>query len=220
MKGLIRNNFYTIEQITKVLVGMMALALLFIVFVNFNREQMPNAVQFTDISLLSTIGAFSSVSLEMLKNDAMSKWSKFELTTPITKGDVITARYITYSLFTLIAIVFLTLGFVIPMCFGQAFDLHWYTYYFTLLLCFNLLSPAISHPLIVKFGVDKGILIFMLSTMLSLVFFFAPQFIFADFWASIQNPDAVYRVTISVICIVSFGLSYVISKKMYVNQDL
>lgn len=220
MKGLIRNNFYTIDQILKVLIGMMLFSLLFVIFATFYAEQMPNAAQFTDISMLATIGAFSSVSLEMLKNEAMSKWSKFELTTPVTKADVITARYITYTLFTLIAIAFLTLGFVIPMFFGQEFDSYWYTYYLAMLFCFNFLSPAISHPLIVKFGVDKGILIFMLSTMLSLAFFVAPPLIFTDFIASIPNHDAVYRVTISGICLIAFGLSYVVSKKMYVNKDL
>lgn len=220
MKGLVRNNIYSIDEIFKTLIGMMGFALISIVFTNIFAEQMPNATQLTDIAMLATIGAFSSVSLEMLKNGAMSKWSRFELTTPVAKADVITGRYLTYLLFAAVSTVFLTLGFVIPIFFGQSFDANWYTYYLTMLFCFNFLTPAISHPLILKLGIDKAIIIFLISTMCGLGLFIAPTIIFADFLATIPNVDFVYRVTISTICLVSFGLSYLISKKMYVKMDL
>lgn len=220
MKGLIRNNIYNIDQILKLLIGMMVFSLLFVASSHIFVEQMPNAIQYSDLALLSTIGAFSSVSIEMLKNEAMSKWSRFELTTPITKGDVIKARYITYTIFAFIAIIFLLVGFLIPVFFGETFDTYWFTYYLTLLLCFCFLSPAISHPLVVKFGIDKGMLFFMLSTFFSLAFFIAPTFIFADFLVSIPNSDAIYRLTISSISLIAFALSYIISKKMYIQKDL
>lgn len=217
MKGLIRNNIYTIDEILK---GVFYLAILALIWILSTYIFFPDSKIFNDIATMAVLGAFSSSCYELLKNETLSKWNKFELTTPISRNDVIKARYITYIIFALIAIAFITITSIIPIFFDDKFIFERFTYNITLLICLFCLSPAMFHPLTLKFGSDKGMFFFIVSTMTSIVFFFAPSLIFLDFFSKFDNPNLVYRVTLSSLSITLFIISYFISKKMYSNKDL
>ncbi|MFI3230970.1 MAG: ABC-2 transporter permease [bacterium] len=225
MRGLIRNNYYTIESTLYASIGIFIFSILTIIVGNIAfSDTMDNASMIS----LAFMGGFSSLSHALLQNNSTSKWDKFELTTPISKGDVIKSRYIVFALSVLVGIggmlfIFMTESIVLKN-FNFMLNLDKYEFELALAFSFLTLIPAISHPLTLIFGVDKCQIIFMLSVMLSLAYFIAPSLLFNEFNQflvdNFTDSDLAYRLIMSGLSVVIFSFSYMISKNIYLNKDL
>lgn len=216
MKGLIRNNFYNVEQVILGSVSLMIISLIWIAI----TPHFPHLLAFTDIFILGCLGSFSSAMYTMLQNDNMCKWNRFELTTPISKSDVVKAKYISYAIFAVIAIIYSLIATSLSASLNGGFSLEGISYNIGFAVVFGFLTPAIFHPLVEKFGFDKGQLFFIISAILGAGAYLAPSLIFSGFIQKYAISDLTYRITLSIIAIILLGISYIISKKLYVKKDI
>lgn len=98
MKGLIRNNFYSVQKDLRIIYPLCLIAL--IVSVIYGDPQLTYL-----IALVQMLMCFGHIGTG-LKNDFISKWNKYEITLPVRRRDVITARYLSFLLFDIIGVLF------------------------------------------------------------------------------------------------------------------
>ncbi len=217
MKGLIRNNFYNINQIVYGGLGLMGLTLLWLIISNLF---IPKATVVNDMLILACTTAFSASSYSLLQNNSMCKWDKFELTTPVNKTDVMLGRYITFLICAIIPVVFFLVSELVVVLTGTPFDLNNFTFTLAFVLIIAFMVPAIYHPLVIKFGIDKGQLFYMLAMMGSIALYIAPTFIFSGLIVALNMTDLTYRILMISIALLLFVVSFVSSRKIYINKDL
>lgn len=88
MKGLLRDNFYTVYANEKVffvvvfLVGIVVAAVI------------PDAGNFIRNYMLICLVGFSYVALDSLRKDASCKWEKYKLIVPVTRADIVRTSYV------------------------------------------------------------------------------------------------------------------------------
>lgn len=234
LKGLIRNNYYTIESTFIAIIAVFVFALIGGVFNNtilLEKNLGMEGISCGIISSMAFMGSFSSLAITLLQNGALSKWDKFELTTPISKADVIKARYITFGVLTLVGLIgsaiLLILNFGLEGIFNASVDpqkldvaIERTGYVMAFSICFLLNITSFTHVLVLKLGADKITIIYMIAVILSFAYFLVPQLMFSDVVASWENPNLKFRLILVTISIIIFIASYFISKKIYTNQDL
>lgn len=97
MKGLIRNNFYSMES-NLIISFIMATALVFMPLFIKNIMIYPVIIAVQIFLFVVNTGT-------ALHADNVAKWDKFELTLPIKRCMIIGAKYITFMLLILLGLV-------------------------------------------------------------------------------------------------------------------
>ncbi len=213
MKGLLRNNFYTVESTLKS--GIILAVTVFVVTLVVGLNGWDNHFS-VEIFGLGAIGSFSSIFLALLQSDSTSKWCRFELTTPITKADVIKARYITFAIISMIAVVSYIIIYTMYYIVIGAINLERFGYFISFTTAFLLILPSITNPLVLKFGNDKSQFFFVISAFLAMAYFILPEFLFKN----VPISNFTYRMMLLTISVLIFIGSYLISKNMYLKKDL
>lgn len=217
MKGLIRNNFYSVEGTLKGLFFIMFLGIIsiFVFPMLFPKFEFP--VLFIWIGAF--VGAGSSLPFTLVYNDGMSKWSKFELTSPISKGDVMKSRYITFLMFAMIILICSLISFAIDSTLNNTLDFDKIGYLAVYGVSFLIFAPSIFHPLVLIFGVDKAQLIFLVSMPVTFAYFWGSAELFKYLFPQITS-NTTYRIFMTTLSILIFFISYLISRKIYIKKDL
>ncbi|MFI3174966.1 MAG: ABC-2 transporter permease [Bacillota bacterium] len=213
MKGLLRNNFYTVESTLKGMILVVILVFVVMMVVGLNGWDEHFSVE---IFGLGAIGSFSSTFLALVQNDSTSKWCRFELTTPITKADVIKARYITFATGSIVGVVSYIIIYAVYYTIIGGVDLERFGYFVSFVITYLLILPSIMHPLVLKFGMDKGQFIFVMSALFAATYLILPEFLLKNMPIS----NFTYRITMLTISVLIFVGSYLISKNMYLKKDL
>lgn len=92
MKGLLRNNYYAALSNTKVFAIIMVLLGIFVV-------AMDNRIPSLVIGyMLSVMIGFSFVSITGLRKESAAKWSKYKLTTPVKRADIVSSLFLSQLL--------------------------------------------------------------------------------------------------------------------------
>ena len=217
MKGLIRNNFYTVEGSLKstLLISLIAAVVLAIVAM-YNSD--------SGFLLSGIIGGnlagFGALAMTAIQKDAASKWNKFELTMPVRRRDVITARYISCLLYVLIGIV-MALVSALPFHLATgALNLERLSYGFVFGWGFALSMPTFVIPLVLILGTDKTEPIIVVSIIAGLVLFFGYSAVCSPFFSNLEHSDFLFRLSYVIFCTVLFVLSYLISCRLYRKKEL
>ncbi len=217
MKGLLRNNYYTVKDSLKT-VGIMTIGVYIITLIILFL--FPEKIIVIDYVTIGIMGGFSGLSFTLLYNGNLSKWNRFELTMPIVRQDVIRMRYLTFALFGLIGIMSISAILYSSYVLLGTIDIERSGYFLTFGIVISMLLPAFMHPLILVLGMDKGQIVYLFSIILSIVFFVLPSIVFENALDKIENPNLVYRMIMSVISISIFIGSYFLSRKIYDRMDL
>ncbi len=220
MKGLIRNNFFMVYSS---LIGMTIFSIVVIITVVVGGILYPQNIQFIVSALItSQFGGFGALSGTAMQKDAASKWSKFELTLPISRTTVIKARYISYMLYALIGFVMAVLSTLALYITTGTLPLERVGYGFAFGAGFALNLPAFMAPLCLIFGADKNEVILFISIGLSLALFAGSGALFALIPMPIPIADGnlVFRVGYIIVSIVLFICSYLLSKYIYSKKEL
>lgn len=217
MKGLIRNNFYSVEGSLKTTIFTCLIAMLAIVFVGI---YLPNNDMLIAGIIGGVLGAFGALAGTAMQKDGASKWNKFELTMPVSRGDVIKARYISFVLYILIGtfmaafsalLFYLVTGSVNPERMGYAFAFG---------ISFAMSIPTFMMPLILIFGTDKNDVLLMLSIVIGLGLFFVSSAVVTPFLKDFSNVNLVFRLGYTLFSIVLFAASYLLSVSLYKRKEL
>lgn len=214
MKGLIRNNFYSVGSTLKWTV-------VFCIFVNIvviiGIGRFPNIDGLLPILMLGQIGAFVGLTATALQKDNASKWSKYERTLPVKISDVVMARYISFLIFSVIGILLATVTVLLfSAVSNQSLNIERVGYGYSFGIVFTLLVPAFLYPLVLKYGADKSELMLMISVLITIGLFVGGSVIAIPYMNNLENANMIYRVTCIVISVVVFILSYFTS--VHINK--
>lgn len=119
MKGLLKNNLFATLSNVKVFSIVMLMSGVFVVAMD---NKIPSLI--IGYMLLGMIG-FSFNSIASLRKESSTKWSKYKLTTPVKRSDVVKSYYLSLLLWLVIGILFAGVGVVLSiMLHGFPFDKH------------------------------------------------------------------------------------------------
>ncbi len=214
-KGMLRNNYYMVHTSVKATIGIALLILIAVLAVTIIFPENTSLINYASFAVM---GSFAGIPFTLLYNDNLSKWNRFALTTPVVKNDIIKARYITFLISTIVALMAMFIMLISYYMVRGSFDLERLGYSLTFGFVFLILISGFMHPLILKFGIEKGQIIFLISVAITLAVHIAPTILLNMLNLEISN--LTYRVGIVLISSVGFIISYRISKKIYNQKDI
>ncbi|MGL4372737.1 MAG: ABC-2 transporter permease [Turicibacter sp.] len=217
MKGLIRNNFYSVESTLK---WTIAFCILVNIVVVIGLIQFKNIDGFLSIFMLLQIGGFVGLTGTALEKDNTSKWSKYERTLPVKISDVVMARYISFLIFSGIGILLASVTVLLFSIFSnQLMDFERVGYGYTFGIVFALLVPALNYPLVLKFGADKLNMLLLISVLIVAFLFNGASAILTPYLSDLNNANMIYRIACIVISVGVYIMSYFISVYIYKRKE-
>lgn len=211
MSGLILNNIYSVRKSTKTSLLLASVAVIILVL---TKETFALRAALFLPFLLIPVQAF-----EVLKQDAMSGWNRFEITLPVTRKQIVGSKYITFILFFIISLLLIITIFLAT---------HIFLYPVIDLLVFNfilrgmgiiLLLAASTYPLTYKLGTEKSDTITIGSMGFTFAIFFGLSILLEIILGSVPNIDEVFSIIFIIIAIILFIISYVVSVFIYTKKE-
>ncbi|MBO3445844.1 ABC-2 transporter permease [Clostridium sp. CCUG 7971] len=217
MKGLIRNNFYSVGSALKWNIA-------FCIVVNFaviiGAEKITNNDTILTILIVGQIINFTGLAGTALQKDNTSNWSKYERTLPVKIRYITMARYISFIIFSIIGVLFTTLTVVLlSVISAQPMNLEKVGYGYSFGVTYSLLVPALLYPLVLKFGADKVNTLLLTSTGIMLFLFNGGSVILTPYLINLNNANMIYRVGWIVISAIMLIFSYFISLSIYKRKE-
>lgn len=218
MKGLIRNNFYSMEdslKLTSAINIMMAIGVSVLgIFNSFARSWIA-------IVILLQMGSYAVQVASTLQKDVSSQWNKFEITMPVRRKDVVKAKYICFILNGVLGIAAALLTVIISQLLQIDINVEkvFLSITFGIVIIFAL--PALMYPLLLIFGVNKTEMVLSISVILISILFVGSSVIFNYIMPDLSvYSNLVFRCSIIVISIILFIISYMFSVISYKKKEL
>lgn len=148
MKGLVLNNFYSMEGNIKISFFIsMFLAFFSIVLNNPKLISMVIALQI--FIVMTNVGTSLHV-------DESSKWNKMEITLPVKRKSIVTAKYISFIILIFIGLLFTLLTLLIQRFIGAKINSYILLEGYSYGLSLSISTVALLYPIILKFGANKN----------------------------------------------------------------
>lgn len=217
MKGLIRHNIYSVADKMK-----LTIIINIIVTLAFAMVGMFNKVVYSwaAVVILLQISIYAVQAVSTLQTDANSQWNKFEITMPVRRKDVIGARYIGFILCGIVGIITTLVTIGVFYLFQTNVNFERVIFSFTFGVVLLLLVPALTHPLLLIFGIDKSETMSVISIFVATVLYVGSSMLFNLVLPDLSNGDLIFRGMIIIISGILFAISYVISKQLYQKREL
>lgn len=150
MKGLLKNNFFSVCSNVKVFTAFMLMLGIFVVAVIS-----PSLL--IGYALLSIVG-FSVIAVTGIKKEFVSKWGKYKLTLPIKRANIVKSYFISQLIWLSVGIVFAGTGISLSwLLHGCPFDKSIDTLLvYALGISVSLLTGAFFFPLFYLGGEEKS----------------------------------------------------------------
>ncbi len=211
MKGLILNNFYTIEKSVKSSIILSIAAV--IILVMTEHDMALRAALFLPFFLIPVHG------FEVLKHDVMSGWNTFEITLPVTRKQIVGSKYFTFLLLLLCS--FLIIGvtfFTVDRLFFPVMDQLFFNFLLRgigLILCLAASTFALTY----KLGTEKSDSIMIGSAAFTFGVFFGLSILLEMTVGNIENIDELFSITFVCIASIAFMSSYATSVYLYNRKE-
>lgn len=217
MKGLIRNNFYSVGSALKWTIAF-CIVVNFVAIIAAGRTTINNTI--LTILIVGQTISFTGLAGTALEKDNASKWSKYERTLPVKIRDITMARYFSFIIFSVIGILFATLTVIsLSVVSAQPINMERVGYGYSFGITYSLLVPAFLYPLVLKFGADKVNTILLTSTLITVFLFNSSSAILTPYFINLNNADIIYRMGWIVISMIMFISSYFISISIYKRKE-
>lgn len=210
MKGLILNNFYSVRDSLN-----LALILSIVATTLLMSSGNPTALKvalYLPMALM-TVGAF-----EVLKQDSLSGWDKFEFILPLKRKKVVQSKYVTF-LFLLLVSVAVTIGiFVASSLFVAVPEGVLETTLLRgmgLVLCVASITYALNYIL----GGDKSELIRIISIIFAFAVFSIVSFVQEMIMGEVEGFEKIFSINFLLVSAFFFILSYFISVSAYKRKE-
>ena len=203
MKGLIRNNLYSMEN--SILIAFIISVFLAIVpFGGVNPTLLPMIISIQIFVFVVNIGT-------SLRADETAKWSKFELTLPIKRSNLVLAKYVSIIILILMGIVMGTATMVLSSYYDHAVSPSALIYGFEYGLTLSIFSTSIMYPLSLKLGAGKSEIIFIISAFATLGIMLLIAATLSPWTEGMNMRHPLVGAVSSIVAIVTFVLSYFVS---------
>lgn len=220
IKGLIVKDFQTIKSYKSTVIYMIVI---FVVFAFFNNDLMSSLAIFMPL-------CFEMLGISSFSYDNLAKADKYVLTFPLSKKDIVKARYIYILIVTLLGAF---LGFVLTLITQGIKTSNVVDKDFlgnTLAIIFGSLTVMIllqsfQIPIMYKFGAEKGrimqmIMIVALMIGISLIVTILMKFFNVSLESFIIMLEDYLIAILSIFVIIIYILSFVISCKIYERKEI
>ncbi len=211
MKGLIRNNFYSMENNIKI---SFSIALFSAVVSFFVKQdvliQMIIAMQL--FIFIVNVGT-------SLHADVVSKWNKFELTLPIKSNDIIKAKYISFAILILLVIVMGSITAIYAYVTSGVSNVQSIFYGYEFGLTLSAATAGIMYPLMLKLGTEKNEMIMILSAIAAVGLLVLLSAILTPLTGEVNMKHPLVGIVSSIVAVVIFIGSYFVSVKIYRHKE-
>lgn len=207
MRGLILKDLFILKQNYKTF-------FVLIIFFILAMFQNSSAASFT--SVINAV--FTMMITTTISYDNLAKWDKYALTMPITRKEMVLSKYICSIIFNLIGLV---LGIVIVFAMGIIRNNLNITEIFISAISsaiVMIIFISLMFPLVYKFGVEK-FRIFLILIFMIPVFFILALSNMTNVGKLIDKWLIYIIISVPVIAVIGFVLSYFISIKIYENKE-
>lgn len=207
MKGLIRNNLYSASSGYKLMVLLAVLS-------GVAGIVLENGIFVTCygivVLILFPINTFSTVQV-----DTYANWSKYEISLPVRRRDIILSKYICYILFQVIGIILIQSYLWFFSKVYPNFGVREMLPLFYMGIGLSLGTAAIFYPLIYTLGIDKSELLISVSLIIMCLIMAAATFL-------LEKIGVEYELSMKVfqgVAIVLLLLSYLITNQIYQKKE-
>lgn len=206
MKGLLKNNFFSVWANAKVFSIFMLVWGIIVVIIPAETIQM--------WYIMIGIVGFSVNAASGIGNEFTSKWGKYKLTLPVERADIVKSLFISQIIWLLVGILFSGIGITL------SFLLHGYSYdqligmlsMFALGISISFFMGAMFIPLLYLGGEEKSI-VFLVITLLC-------AFGIASVLFNVTDAAPLLGITLSIICsVLFFALSYPLTVSIYKKKE-
>lgn len=161
MKGLLKNNFYAVRSNVKVFAAIMLLLGVFVVAMDNDVQTLINGYM-----LLGMIG-FSINAIASLRKESAGKWSKYKLTAPIKRSDIVKSYFISQLIWLFVGMLFAGVGVSLSILLhGYPFDRNTdILMLFIVGIGISLFMGAIFFPLFYLGGEDRNEVFLVISLL-------------------------------------------------------
>lgn len=210
MKGLFLNNFY--EAWSNLRIAILLILLFGVAVIYTGNSTLLEVFPYITISMFSVSGISS------LRKDATSQWSRYELTLPVKRTGLMGSKYINYLFWVFGGL--LVSAVVVFTAYALHTNLHNYivrdfSSLFSLGVGLAVLDGAIFFPLYIIFGADKSETLLVVSVILSLALAISGINLVNMFDLSNTIRLAIFNLAHVIL----YGLSYLVSVKLYTKRD-
>lgn len=213
MKGLLKNNLYGAFINAKVFAGFMIL---------FGILGVAVASQSVQISYaLTGVVGFSLNAIVVIKNEFTTKWSKYKLTLPVRRADIIKSQFLNQMIWLLVGIFFvgieLDLSWLLHGCpFDQQIDV---LNMFAIAISMSLFMGAIFFPLFYAGGEEKGEALIIIALLCA----FGLDYMIVSILNHLLEPGMatiLFGIVVLIGCsVVAFGLSYPLTVEIFKRKE-
>lgn len=214
MKGLLRNNFYSMGTNLQLAFGIsFVLVFLPIVLARENIVVMVLAMQ--SFMFNANIGTALNI-------DITSKWSNFEITLPVKRSDIIKARYISFILLTLCGIFMSVLTSFFMFLVYESLSVDAIIFGFSFGVSLSLITSSLMYPIMLKIGTEKNEIIIFICAAVAVILFLRVLKIATPFVSDkfIIDGKALIGIIFLLISIGLFIISYFVSLTIYKKKEL
>lgn len=211
MKGLIRNNLYSMEN--SILIAFIISVFLAIVpFGGVNPTLLPMIISIQIFVFVVNIGT-------SLRADETAKWSKFELTLPIKRSNLVLAKYVSIIILILMGIVMGTATMVLSSYYDYSVNYSALVYGFEYGLTLSILSTSIMYPLSLKLGAGKSEIIFIISAFATIGIMLLIAAVLSTWTEGMNLRHPLVGAVSIIVAIVAFVLSYFVSVIIHSRKE-
>ena len=211
MKGLIRNNFYSMENNIKISF-IIALFLLVVAFFARHSAVIQMIIAMQLFIFIVNVGT-------PLHTDVVSKWNKFELTLPVKRNDIIKAKYISFAVLFLFGIIMGSIT-AISICVSSGFsDIQSVLYGYEFGLTLSATTAGIMFPLMLKIGTEKNEIIMILSAIASIGLLLLVSAVLTPLTGEMNIKHSLVGIVSTIVALVIFVSSYFVSVRIYHHKE-
>lgn len=209
MKGLLLKELYVSVKQFK--------SLLFIVIIFSFISLLSDNISFITIypSLISGM-----LPINLLSFDEKDKWCMYSAALPITKAQYVSAKYITGLIFNISVLILNVTVQTIRMVWFASFSFDDFMFLCACNVALSFISQALILPLALKFGSEKGRIIY---TIVIVFFAFAFTFALAFFTFSSEFSfifnGIIVSIIVMLITIALYAVSWWVSIKIYNKRE-
>lgn len=216
MNGLFRNNLYATLSNTKVFSGIMLLLGVFVVAMD---NKIPSLI--IDYMLLGMIG-FSLNAIASLRKESATKWSKYKLTAPIKRSDIVKSYFISLLLWLLVGMAFAGAAVTLSvMLHGFPFDRN--TDIFTVFVVgvgISLFMGAIFFPLFYLGGEERNEVFLVISLLCSIAIIMGLTTFINTLFPNMTTLQLILGGMVILVCaLLAFALSFTIAVGIFKKKE-
>ncbi len=216
MKGLLKNNFYATLSNVKVFSIIMFLFFVFVIIID-------NRIPLLIISymLLGMVG-FSFNFIASLRKESVTKWSKYKLTVPVKRSEIVQSYFLSLFLWLVVGMIFAGIGVAFSVILhGFPFDRNTDIFMmFVVGVGISLFMGTIFFPLFYLGGEERSELFLVISLLSGVGFIMASSTCMNILFPEINNIQIILcGVVILMTAFLMFVFSYLLTVYIYQKKE-